>query len=80
MVDKTALGEECEGVKELEDGVARLVDRHHHNTIPILYQTIRQCKLLTIVHCMLSYRAAFECLLLLLLFTPRNGFNTYVLG
>ena len=31
MVHKVSPGEQCEGVKQLEDGVAGLVDRHDHN-------------------------------------------------
>ena len=33
MVDHGSLGEEGEGVKQLEDGVARLVDGHDDDTL-----------------------------------------------
>ena len=39
MVDEVSLGEESEGVKQLEDGVARLVDGHDHNATTTLNQT-----------------------------------------
>ncbi len=39
MVDEPALGEEGEGVKQLEDGVARLVDGHDHDATTMLNQT-----------------------------------------
>ena len=38
MVDHRPLGEEGEGVKQLEDGVARLMDGHDDNALPLLAQ------------------------------------------
>ena len=38
MVDHRPLGEEGEGVKQLEDGVARLMDGHDDNAFPLLAQ------------------------------------------
>ena len=40
MVDNVPLGEQCEGVKQLEDGVAGLVDRHDHNPVTHLAQAV----------------------------------------
>jgi len=42
MVDNLALGQEGEGVKQLEDGVARLVDDHHYDAALIVAQTVRE--------------------------------------
>ena len=42
VVDEPSLGEKSEGVKQLEDGVARLVDGHHNNTTAILVQTKKE--------------------------------------
>ena len=39
VVDNLALGEEGEGVKQLEDGVSRLVDDHHYDAALIVAQT-----------------------------------------
>ena len=39
MVDSGSLGEESERVKQLEDGVARLVDRQYYHPLLIHTQT-----------------------------------------
>ena len=39
MVDHIPSREQGEGVKQLEDGVARLVDRHDHNVITLHTQS-----------------------------------------
>ena len=45
MVDHGALGEEGEGVKQLEDGVARLVDGHDDDALTLLAQTAQSAKM-----------------------------------
>ena len=39
MIDHGSLGEEGEGVKQLEDGVAKLVDGHDDSTLSFPAQT-----------------------------------------
>ena len=38
MIDHVTSREQGEGVEQLEDGVARLVDRHDHNVVPLVTQ------------------------------------------
>ncbi len=51
MVDHVALGEEGEGVKQLEDGVARLVDRHDDGALSIPAQTVCMCVCVCVCVC-----------------------------
>ncbi len=44
VIGNAAPGEETEGVKELEDGVARLVDGHDHNPVVHTTQTVGERK------------------------------------
>ena len=40
MVDEFSQGKKGEGVKQLDDGIARLMDGHHHYLVSITCQTI----------------------------------------
>ena len=40
MVDEFSQGEKSKGVKQLDDGVARLMDGHHHYLVSITCQAI----------------------------------------
>ena len=55
VVDQVAQREESECVKQLEDGVARLVDGHHHYPVLVLCQPTSNNKstelILTLLDC-----------------------------
>lgn len=63
MIDHGALGEEGEGIKQLEDGVARLVDGHDDYAFPLHTQPVCVC-MCACVHvcvCMRRYVYGWMC-------------------
>ena len=46
IVNYVALRQQSDGIKQLEDGVARLVNDHHHNPLIAVAQTEVDIKLI----------------------------------
>ena len=62
MVDNVSVGEQSEGVKELKDGVARLVNHHDHDATIVFTQPAGQELICTLTLKSLLYTTSSICM------------------
>ena len=62
MVDNVSVGEQSEGVKELKDGVARLVNHHDHDATIAFTQPAGQELICTLTLKSLLYTTSSICM------------------